>query len=103
MDRSIRAAHREGKLFERLTDWLPHYRGLRTSPNGEAYANRMRDLVEHGAKLWEEVVADTGQTWTPYITAGQRAILNQIAADVRAEIARGQRLRAQMMRQLSKS
>src|SRR3954451_3237393 len=45
VDRMMRRAHAEGRLFEALTGWLPTYRGLRTSREGEAYANRMRDIV----------------------------------------------------------
>lgn len=96
IDRSMRRAHREGRLFEALTDWLPSYRGLRTSKGGEAYANRMRDIVEHGCPLWEAVVAEAGRPWSEYITPEQRRMLHQVVSDVHAEIARGQRLRAQI-------
>jgi hypothetical protein len=96
IDRTMRAAHREGRLFEALTEWLPNYRGLRTTVGGDTYANRMRDIVEHGCPLWESVVAEVGRPWSPYITAQQRQMLHRVVADVHAEIARGQRLRAKV-------
>ncbi len=96
MGRLMRAAHRDGRLFEALTEWLPRYRGLRTSATGHAYANRMRDIAEHGCPLWEEVVAEVGRPWSAYITDEQRQVLLQVAADVHSEIARGERLRAQI-------
>jgi hypothetical protein len=96
IDRSMRRAHSEGRLFDALTEWLPSYRGLRTSSAGEAYANRMRDIVEHGCPLWESVVADVGRPWSDYITPEQRRVLQQVAADVDSEIARGERLRARI-------
>lgn len=95
IDRGMRRAHREGRLFEALTEWLPSYRGLRRSSGGDAYANRMRDIVEHGCPLWESVVAEVGRPWSDYITPEQRQMLHRIVGDVHAEIARGQRLRAQ--------
>jgi hypothetical protein len=96
IDRTMRRAHSEGRLFEALTEWLPSYRGLRTSSGGDAYANRMRDIVEHGCPLWESVVAEVGRPWSAYITPEQRRMLHQVVADVHSEIARGQRLRAQI-------
>jgi hypothetical protein len=68
IDRTMRKAHSEGRLFEALTDWLPTYRGLRTSSGGTAYANRMRDIVEHGCPLWESVVAEDRRPRSDYIT-----------------------------------
>jgi hypothetical protein len=103
MDRSIRAAHREGRLFESLTEWLPKYRGLRTSPNGHAYANRMRDIVEHGCPLWESVVAEVDRPWSHYIAPEHRRMLHRIVADVHEEIARGERLRAKIRADLQGS
>lgn len=96
IDRSMRRAHKEGRLFEELTGWLPSYRGLRTKPGGDAYANRMRDIVEHGCPLWESVVAEIGRPWTPFITPEQRQILHRVVADVHDEIARGERLKADL-------
>ena len=96
LDRTMRRAHSEGRLFEALTEWLPSYRGLRTGSGGDAYANRMRDIVEHGCPLWESVVAEVGRPWSDYITPEQRRMLNRVVADVHSEIARGQRLRAQI-------
>src|SRR4051794_1336345 len=100
VDRMMRSAHREGRLFEALTGWLPTYRGLRTSSGGEAYANRMRDIVEHGCPLWESVVAEVGRPWSPYVTTEQRQTLHQVVADVHSEIARGRRLRAKLLADL---
>lgn len=96
LDRTMRAAHQEGRLFEELTSWLPDYHGLRTKAGADDYANRMRDIVEHGCPLWESVVAETGQPWSDYITPEQRRILNKVADDVNDEIQRGKRLRAQL-------
>jgi hypothetical protein len=56
----------------------------------------MRDIVEHGCPLWESVVAEVGRPWSDYITPEQRRMLNRVVADVHSEIARGQRLRAQI-------
>lgn len=100
VDRLMRSAYREGRLFEALTEWLPTYRGLRTSSGGDAYANRMRDIVEHDCSLWESVVAEVGQPWSQYVTAEQRRALHQVVADVHAEIDRGRRLRAMMLAEL---
>ncbi len=96
IDRTMRRAHEEGRLFEVLTEWLPRYRGLRTSSGADAYANRMRDIVEHGCRLWESVVAEVGRPWSDYITPEQRRMLHQVVADVQTEIARGQRLRVKL-------
>jgi hypothetical protein len=96
LDRTMRKAHSEGRLFEALTEWLPNYRGLRTKRGADAYANRMRDIAEHGCPLWEEVVAEVGQPWSDYITPEQRSLLLKVAADVHLEIERGERLRAQI-------
>jgi len=96
LDRGMRRAHSEGRLFEALTEWLPRYRGLRTSNAGQAYANRMRDIVEHDCQLWESVVAEVGRSWSPYITPEQRRILLRIVDDVHDEIARGKRHRAKL-------
>src|SRR3954453_12690880 len=97
IDRTMRRAHSEGRLFEALTEWLPSYRGLRTSSGGDAYANRMRDIVEHGCPLWESVVAEGDRPWSAFITPEQRQMLHRIVADVHREIARGERLRASML------
>lgn len=97
LDRTMRAAHREGRLFSALTEWLPTYRGLRTRAGADAYANRMRDIVEHGCPLWETVVAEDDRPWSPYVTREQRQILRGIAADVDDEIARGRRLRDRLV------
>src|SRR3954454_21062720 len=53
IDRTMRRAHHEGRLFEALTEWLPSYRGLRPSVGADAHANRMRDIVEHRCPLRE--------------------------------------------------
>ncbi len=100
IDRTMRKAHSEGRLFEALTEWLPGYRGLRTTSGGDAYANRMRDIVEHGCPLWESVVAEVGQPWSDYITPEQRRVLHKVVADVHSEIARGHRLQAQIRAEL---
>jgi hypothetical protein len=89
MSQSIRKAHREGRLFESLTSWLPKY----SYKGGTPYANRMRDIVEHGATTWEAIVAASGRSWSPYITDEQRRVLLEVEQDVRDEIARGTRLR----------
>jgi len=96
LDRTMRRAHGEGRLFEALTEWLPRYRGLRTRSGANAYANRMRDIVEHGCPLWEAVVAEAERPWSDFITPEQRRMLHRVVADVHSEIARGERLRAQM-------
>lgn len=85
IDRTMRTAHREGRLFEALTEWLPSYHGLRTTAGGDAYANRMRDIVEHGCPLWESVVAEVGRPWSAYITDQQRQMLHRVVADVHAD------------------
>jgi len=77
VDRTMRRAHREGRLFEALTEWLPSYCGLRTSIGVDAYANRMRDIVEHGCPLWESIVAELGRPWSAHITPKQRRILHR--------------------------
>jgi hypothetical protein len=102
VDRMMRKAHSDGRLFEELTDWLPRYRGLRTSREGEGYANRMRDIVEHGCPLWESVVAEVHQPWSQYVTVEQRRMLHQVVADVHSEIARGEHLQARMRSDLAK-
>jgi len=47
-------------------------------------------------KPWESVVAEVGRPWSDYITPEQRRMLNWVVADVHSEIARAQRLRAQI-------
>ena len=102
IDRSMRRAHAEGRLFEELTHWLPTYRGLRTKQSDQAYADRMRDIVEHGCPLWEDVVSDPTAPWASEITSDQRAILRQVRADVDNEIARGKTLQIKMLADLRK-
>jgi hypothetical protein len=93
----MRRAHDDGQLIEYLTDWLPKYRGLRTRPGDQEYANRMRDIVEHHRPIWEQIVAARDEPWTPFVTDEQRRVLLRVAEDVDGEIARGQRLRAKLM------
>ncbi|TMK98035.1 MAG: hypothetical protein E6G34_10200 [Actinobacteria bacterium] len=93
--RQIRAANENGQLVGDdgyLTGWLPQYRGLRTRAGDQEYANRMREIIEHGAPLWEQIVAELDKPWTPYVTAEQRRVLHRVVSDVDAEIERGQRL-----------
>ena len=97
MGRLMRQAHKDGELFERLTDWLPDWRF-----RGNAYTERMKDIVRHGAPLWEEVVAAEGCPWSPYISQEQRQMLLKIVARIHAEIASGDRLRAQILRDREK-
>jgi hypothetical protein len=75
----MRRAHSEGRLFEALTEWLPSYRGLRTGSGGDAYANRMRDIVGHGCPLWESVVAEVGRPWSDYIPPEQLSAAGRVA------------------------
>jgi hypothetical protein len=96
MDRTMRQAHREGVLFERLTEWLPNYRF-----RGDAYTERMKDIVRHGAVLWESIVAAEDRPWSPYIDSEQRRMLLKVVADIYADIERGDRLVEQMRRDLA--
>lgn len=93
MDRTMRKAHGESALFERLTEWLPNYRF-----RGDAYTERMKDIVRHGTVLWESVVAAEDRPWSPYIDPEQRQMLLKVVADIYADIARGDRLVEQMRR-----
>ena len=88
---SLRRAHERGELLEKTTGWLEQYR---YRPDGAS--RRMRDIVEHGLPVWEHLVAETGQPWSPYVTDRHREILQRVIDDVSDEIERGQRLRAQM-------
>ena len=69
MHRGMRRAHEDGVLFERLTEWLPAWRY-----RANDFTERMKDIVRHGAPLWEDVVAEECQLWSSYITAEQRAM-----------------------------
>jgi hypothetical protein len=93
MDRTMRRAHSEGVLFERLTEWLPNYRF-----RADAYTERMKDIVRHGALLWESIVAAEDRPWSPYIEPEQREMLLRVVADIYADIARGDELVQQMRR-----
>jgi hypothetical protein len=93
MDRTMRTAHRDGVLFERLTEWLPNYRF-----RGDAYTERMKDIVRHGAMLWESVVAAEDRSWSPYIEPEHRQMLLKVVGDIYADIARGDQLVEQMRR-----
>jgi hypothetical protein len=92
----MRRAHEDVQLIEYLSDWLPQYRDLPTRAGDQEYANRMRDIVEHGRPIWEQIAARLDEPWTAFVTDAQRHVLLRVAADVDAEIARGQRLRAKM-------
>lgn len=95
MERTMRQAHRDGVLFERLTEWLPKYRF-----RANAYTERMKDIVRHGAVLWESVVAAEDRPWSPYIDPGQRRMLHKVVGDIHADIARGDWLRERVQRDL---
>lgn len=92
----MRNAHQEGVLFERLTDWLPTWRY-----RANAFTERMKDIVRHDAPLWEDIVAQEDQPWSPYITAEQRAHLRRISDRIRADLRRGDRLVEQVRREQS--
>jgi hypothetical protein len=89
----MRRAHDDGALFEELTEWLPDYHGLGHAKDQTA-ADRMAEFVIKGLPCWEEIVADPNAQWAPYISASDRAILNQVMADARARAGRLQRSRA---------
>lgn len=96
MHRGMRRAHEDGVLFERLTEWLPDWRY-----SANDYTERMKDIVRHGAPLWEDVVAEEGKPWSSYITAEQRAMLRRVSERIRAEVARGDRLVKRLRREQS--
>jgi hypothetical protein len=90
----MRRAHDKGQLFEQLTAWLPDYHGLGHAKDQSA-ADRMAEFVMKGLPCWEEIVADPTAQWAPYIGAADRAVLDQVMADVRARAGRRQRARVQ--------
>ncbi len=92
--KTTRRAHKEGQLVEWLTDWLPAYRYKASN-----YTERMKDIVRHGAPLWEEVVAAQGKPWSPYIESEQRRLLLKVVANIHADIERGKRLAEKLRRQ----
>ncbi len=96
MERTMRQAHRDGVLFERLTEWLPKYRF-----RANAYTERMKDIVRHGAPLWESVVAAEERPWSPYIDPEHRKLLHKVVADIHADIARGNRLVERLRRDMA--
>ncbi len=96
MHHLMRRAHEDGVLFERLTEWLPDWR---YKPN--RYTERMKDIIRHGTPLWEDVVAEEGRPWSPYINAQQRAMLRRISDRIRAEVVRGDQWVEQLRREQS--
>jgi hypothetical protein len=93
MHRTIRKAYAKGPdaFFHQLTAWAENY-----SYRADAYTERMKDLVRHGAPLWENIVAATGKTWSPYVSEERRRALHLVIARIHEDVASGDQLVAKM-------
>ncbi len=96
IDRTMRKAHSEGRLFEALTDWLPTYRGLRTSSGGSVREPNARTSSSTAARCGSPSSPKFGDPGPTTSHPKQRRMLRRVAADVQHEINRWQHLRAQI-------
>ncbi len=80
---SLRVAHREGRLFEAMTDWLAAYKGL----SHDSSATSMVEIVKAGQRTWEHILIEPHKPWTPYVTTAHRAKLLEALRDCYARAA----------------
>jgi hypothetical protein len=76
----MRAAHAKGELLHSLTHWLPDWEFKQNR-----YTARMVEIMDCGLPVWEEIVAETGQPWSDFVTEAQRSSLLALVARIRAE------------------
>lgn len=76
----MRAAHANGELLNALTYWLPGWEFKQ-----DRYTARMVEIMDCGLPVWEEIVASTGDVWSPFVTDEQRRALLAVVARVRAD------------------
>ena len=95
----MRAAHDRGELLHHLTHWLP---GYRYRPNDPAVEQMVR-IKRHRLPVWEEIVAEDDQPWSPCVSDADRATLRSLVDTVTSraerELASEARLRASMQAQ----
>jgi hypothetical protein len=80
----LRIAHREGRLLDAMTDWLPDYNGLAANSS----ATSMTEIVKAGQRTWEHILLEPNQPWTPYVTDTQRQKLLECLHDCYGRAAR---------------
>ncbi len=90
----MREAHARGELLHYLTHWLPTYR---YRPNDPSIEQTVR-IKRHGLQVWEEIVAEDGQPWSPHVRDADRATLlslvEKVTVRAERELASEARLRA---------
>jgi len=94
---SFVVAHRDKRLIEHMTEWLPGYRGL----SHDSAATSMVEIVKAGQRTWEHILLESHKPWTPYITNAQRAKLLKCLCDCYQRAASNLELRAKMEHQRS--
>ena len=88
-------AHREGQLFESVTDWLADYKGL----SHNSAATSMVEIVKAGQRTWEHVLIEPHKPWTPYVSSAHRAKLLESIRDCYARATSEVALRAKVQAQ----
>jgi hypothetical protein len=73
----LRIAHRDGRLLDEMTEWLPGYKGL----GANSSATSMTEIVKAGQRTWEHILLEPNQPWTPYVTDTQRQKLLECLRD----------------------
>ena len=91
----LRVAHREGRLFDAMTDWLADYKGL----SHNSAATSMVEIVKAGQRTWEHILIEPHKPWTPYVTTAHRAKLLESLRDCYARAASEVGLRAKVQAQ----
>jgi hypothetical protein len=89
---SLVTAHKEGKLLEHMTDWLPAYKGL----SHDSSATSMTEIVKAGQRTWEHILLEPHKPWTPYVSAAQRAKLLELLRDCYQRAANEMAMRAKL-------
>lgn len=85
-------AHKAGKLFDEMTDWLPDYKGL----SADSSATSMTEIVKAGQRTWEHILVEPHKPWTPYINDRQRSVLLRCIRDCYERASSEMALRAKM-------
>jgi hypothetical protein len=89
---SLVMAHKAGRLFEEMTDWLTEYKGL----SNDSSATSMTEIVKAGQRTWEHLLLEPHKPWTPYVTSADRAKLLLCIRDCYARAASEMALRARV-------
>jgi hypothetical protein len=81
----LREAHNAGGLIDRLNTAME--RRAKATTADPYYLRAMADAMKHGLPIWEEILIQPGQTWTPYVTPGARRGAKRAIEDAKAYIA----------------